>query len=315
VGVEQRKIYALGLSGGERVVGSVPGDIRLADVDAQGRALVVLQSDYTRIVGVPPGGKKPVELAWYDRDRLVDLTPDGKLALLFDGGTAAGTNYQVLVRPTDGGPAVHIADGRALAISADGQWALVSPEAPWSTAALVPTGVGDHKPQPPGEIVEIMGARFTSRPDRFVLHARAKGKPFRLWLQEDGKPPVPIGPDRVVAMSGVSPDDKLIAARVDDGWLLMPLDGGDSHPVEGLQRDDRILTFGVDGKTLLVARLDEGVLAYDRATKKTSVVIPSPTTLASGRWPIAGEVARDGKAWVNAVEVVSSELYLVDGLR
>ncbi|MGH9885777.1 MAG: hypothetical protein ACREBE_09625, partial [bacterium] len=314
VGAEARKIYALGLGGGERVIASAPGDLRLTDVDAHGRALLASFSSYFRIVGLPPGGQKPVDLAWYDSDRIVDLTPDGKLVLLYDGGTVVGTTYQVLVRPTTGEPAVHIANGRGLGISADGKWALVSPEAPWSTMALVPTGVGDAKPQPPGPIVEYVAARFTSRADRFVVLAREAGKPLRLWLQEDGKPPAPFGPDKVQLLSSVSADDKLIAGRTEDGWVLVPLDGGAVLPVDGVQQDDRILTFGPDGKTLLVGRRNAGILSYDRTTKKVTVVLATPIQALAGA-PMSVESARDGKAWVHSTFVVSAELYLVEGLK
>jgi eukaryotic-like serine/threonine-protein kinase len=314
VGAEARKIYALGLGGGERVVASAPGDLRLTDVDAHGRVLLASFSSYFRIVGQPPGGQKPIDLAWYDNDRIVDLTPDGKLVLLYDGGTAVGTTYQVLVRPTSGEPAVHIANGRGLSISSDGKWALVSPEAPWSTLTLVPTGVGDARPQPPGPIVEYVAARFTSAANRFVLLAREAGKPLRLWLQEDGKPPAPFGPDKVEALSAVSADDTLIAARSEDHWLLVPLDSGAVLPVDGVQPDDRILSFGPDGKALLVARRGTGILGYDRATKKVTRVLASPTQTLLGM-PMGVEVARDGKAWVYSVFVVSAELYLVDGLK
>src|SRR5262249_48949562 len=160
--------------------------------------------------------------------------------------------------------------------------------------------VGDAKPQPPGPVVEYMAARFTSRPDRFVLLAREQGKPSRLWLQEDGKPPAPFGPDKVQNLSAVSADDKLIAARTEDRWLLVPLDGGDGLAVDGVQPDDRILPSGPDGKTLLVARRGAGILAYDRATKKVTVILPSSTQTLAGM-PVAGEIARDGKAWVYSV--------------
>ena len=179
---------------------------------------------------------------------------------------------------------------------------------------MVPTGVGDAKPQPPGPIVEYVAARFTSRADRFVVLAREASKPFRLWLQEDGKPPAPFGPDKVELVSAVSADDKLIAARTDDRWLLVPLDGSAVVPVDGVQPDDRILTFGPDGKTLLVGRRGTGILSFDRATKKVAVVVASPTQALAGI-PTSVEIARDGKAWVYSVFVVSAELYLVDGLK
>ena len=178
----------------------------------------------------------------------------------------------------------------------------------------MPTGVGDARSQPPGPIVEYVAARFTSRAERFVVLAREAGKPFRLWLEEDGKPPVPFGPDKVQVLSAVSADDKLIAARAEDRWLLVPLDGGAVLPVDGVQPDDRILTFGPDGKTLLVGRRSTGILSYDRATKKVTVVLAIPTQALAGT-PMGLETARDGKAWVYSVFMVSAELYLVDGLK
>ena len=179
---------------------------------------------------------------------------------------------------------------------------------------MVPTGVGDAKPQPPGPIVEYVAARFTSRADRFVVLAREAGKPFRLWLQEDGKPPTPFGPDKVQFLSAVSADNKLIAARTEDRWLLVPLDGGAVLPVDGVQPDDRILNFAPDGKTLLVGRRSTGIVSYDRATKKVTVVHASPAQTLPGT-PLGAEIARDGKSWVYSVFVVSAELYLVDGLN
>jgi hypothetical protein len=113
----------------------------------------------------------------------------------------------------------------------------------------------------------------------------------------------------------VSADDRLIAARTDGGWLLVPLDGGAAVPVDGLEPDDRILTFSPDGKTLLVGRRSTGIVRYDRATRKVSVVVANPTQdLARLPLPMAVEIARDAKAWVYSAFEVSSELYLVDGL-
>jgi hypothetical protein len=44
------------------------------------------------------------------------------------------------------------------------------------------------------------------------------------------------------------------------------------------------------------------------------VVLASPMQAPAGM-PMGVETARDGKAWVYSVFVVSAELYLVDGLK
>jgi hypothetical protein len=65
------------------------------------------------------------------------------------------------------------------------------------------------------------------------------------------------------------------------------LDGGAGPAIDGVSPDDRIFTFGPNGKTLVVGRRSAG----------------------------GGEFARDGKAWVYSLRVASAELYLVDGLK
>ena len=318
VGVEQRKIYGLALDGeaaAERVVAAVPGDVFLLDVDAGGRALVGIWSVYNRIIGFPPGATKARDLAWYDRDELMDFTPDGKLILFYDGSAVTGTTYQVFMRPTGGEPAARIGTGRGFALSADGKLALVSPEPPWKSLALLPTGLGEPRIQPAGQISDYAAARFTSRSDRWVVLGRTAGqRDFRLWVEDDGKPPVAIGPDRVFGLSSVSPDDKWIAARTAEGTVLVPLDGSQVKPVDGLGTDVIALGFTADGKGLIIGRRDQGVFSYELATKKSVPIFASPLMASAGQITTAF-FTRDAKAWVYETKVASTELYLIEGLR
>jgi DNA-binding beta-propeller fold protein YncE len=310
-----RALHALDLAtGADRIVSAFPGEAVLADVHPDGRALVAIWHSHTRIVGQPPGGDRQLDLAWFDRDELAGLTPDGKLILFYDGGDAGGTNYVTYVRPINGDPAVRIASGKAYALSPDGKWALVAPEPPWAHLTLVPTGAGEPKPQPPGPVTATFDARFTSHAGRWVLMALGPSGPPRLWLQEDGQPPKPFGPDEIGQLFEVSPDDKVVAVRVRNDSLLVPLDGGPARKLEGLGEPDVPISFSGNGKAVVVARRDAGVFAYDLATRKLTKLLDNPAAGASGKIS-RGFVARDGKGFVYSLRVTSSDLFLVEGLR
>jgi len=310
-----RALHGLDLAtGADRIVSAFPGEAVLSDIHPDGRVLITLWNFYRRLVGQPPGGERPIDLAWFDRNELAGLTPDGKLILFYDGGDAGGVNYVTYIRPTSGEPAVRIASGKGLAISPDGKWALVAPEAPWAHLTLVPTGAGEAKPQPPGPVTSVFDARFTSHAGRWVLYARGQSGAPRLWLQEDGQPPTPFGPDGIWAMFEVSPDDKRVAVRVQNDSLLVPLDGGPARKLEGLGADDLPVSFSGDGKAVLVARKNAGLFSYDLATRKETKLYGNPAAGAGGEIS-RGFIARDGKAYVYSLRNQSSELFLVEGLR
>ena len=114
-------------------------------------------------------------------------------------------------------------------------------------------------------------------------------------------------------MFEVSPDDKVVAVRVHDDSLLVPLDGGPARKLEGLGAGDVPISFSSDGKSAVVAR-DAGVFAYDLTTRKLTKLLGNPAAGAGGK-PTRGFVARDGKAFVYTLRVTSSDLFLVEGLR
>lgn len=99
-------------------------------------------------------------------------------------------------------------------------------------------------------------------------------------------------------------------------------------PLPFVADTDRLRRFGDEARAA-AALSHPGILAvydlgeHDGARYIVSELLEGQTVrerLVAGQLPPrkaidAGEVERDGKAWVYAVEVVSSELYLVEGLR
>jgi hypothetical protein len=88
-----RQIHAFDLeSGSERMVAAFPGEAILLDLAADGRALVSICDTHNRILARPPGSERVRDLAWFDRDELAGLTPDGRFILFWDGGEVGGVN-------------------------------------------------------------------------------------------------------------------------------------------------------------------------------------------------------------------------------
>jgi hypothetical protein len=117
-----RALWAISLSGGERLLARVTQSLTLQDVAGDGRILVA--HDTIRI-GVLAGGvgQTRSELAWLDWSSLFDLSTDGKTILFSETGEARGPSTRR--HPAPGSAPVRLGDGGGVALSPDGQWAAV----------------------------------------------------------------------------------------------------------------------------------------------------------------------------------------------
>src|SRR5262249_49110257 len=69
---------------------------------------------------------------------------DGKKLLFYEWGEGVAGNPTVYLRDTSGGEAIRLGEGRALALSPDGKWALALQAGPPPTLVLLPTGPGEE---------------------------------------------------------------------------------------------------------------------------------------------------------------------------
>jgi hypothetical protein len=137
-------VQAATLSGRERTVLQTGSRLVVKDIDSAGPA--ALDSGTSRI-GVRFGraGESDRDLSWLDITGIVQLTPDGRLALLYESGDGGGPDYAIYLRPTDGSPPSRLGTGRPTALSADGQWVLAIPIRDPSRIDLIPTGAGQRR--------------------------------------------------------------------------------------------------------------------------------------------------------------------------
>src|SRR5947208_132637 len=152
---KREALRAVTLSGRQRVLLSVPGSLRLLDVDREGRVLLAQESVRIVLTAFSRGEERPREMSWFDWPLLGDLSHDGKTVLFTERrGEVAPPSLpgRIYVRKTDGSPAVFLGEGDATALSPDGKWVLAIPHAQPPGLVLLPTGSGQPHPRPWGQL-------------------------------------------------------------------------------------------------------------------------------------------------------------------
>ena len=86
-----------------------------------------------------------IDLSWLDNSLAPRLSADGQLMAFTDQSIAAGPQYAVMLRKTDGSPVVRLGQGAAGPISRDKRWVIgVLPTAP-QQYVLYAAGAGEPR--------------------------------------------------------------------------------------------------------------------------------------------------------------------------
>jgi eukaryotic-like serine/threonine-protein kinase len=318
-------VFALSLSGRERVLLSSSPGLTLHDVSPDGSLLVEIGSVRAGLSCVARGENRERELAWLDGSFLQGISNDGSAILFGEYGEAADPKGGVYLRRTDGSPAVRLGNGRGDGLTSDGNWALSWNPGHPAEFVLLPTGAGTPK-RIPIEGVDPVGAFTLPRGKGYVVAALGKSEPVDLFVvgPEGGKP-------RLIRTEGlqldgggaVAPDGESLVYSAAGGQLkIASLSGGQTQVVPGppLERGTRPVSISEDGRFLYVARYGE---------------VPAPVErleLASGRretWKKMGpedstgviairaiHIAPDGRSYAYSyTRVVASDIYVIQGAR
>src|SRR5713101_6586358 len=103
--------YAVPLSGKARVALPTPSPVTVLDISREGRWLVAREDYQVSLMVRTPGAGSERDLSWLDFSNAPILSPDGRLLLFGEEGAAAGLNYAVCFRKTDGSPVVRLGEG------------------------------------------------------------------------------------------------------------------------------------------------------------------------------------------------------------
>jgi hypothetical protein len=261
-------VYAVTLGGRRRVAYQPPGGLNIQDVARDGRWLAT-RGDFRYAAMVhTPAAAEDRDLSWLNTSHARALSPDGE-SLLF-AETAAGANYAVCLRRTDGSPVVRLGEGWAADLSADGQWALAVVQSRPPQLVLYPTGAGETRRLERGDLDSYATAQWFRDGRSVLVGGNEPGKGARFYVQAiSGGAPRPVTPEGT-RDGWLSADESSVLARGPAGtYSLYPLSGGEPRPVPGLTEADAVARWTGDARSVLAYRSAEIPCRLDRVDLAT----------------------------------------------
>ena len=259
---------------------------------------------------------------WLDWSSLFDVSDDGKTILFSETGEGSGPAYSTFIRGTDGSAPVRLGEGGGQALSPDGQWAAVQVGREKRTITLYPTGAGEKKVLPTGDLETQGGSSFTPDGKRLVFTANEPGRGSRIYaLEVAGGKPRAVSPEGYRAFSnGVTRDGtRVLAVGPDRRRYIYPLSGGEPAPVPGLSDDESPGGWSADGRSLYVYRrrdIPGRLYRLDLGTGQKELVREVMPADGAGIVDIAPIISTpDGATYVYGFQRTLSDLYLVEGLK
>jgi len=314
-------IYAVSMSGTRRLVFDVPGALFLQDLSRDGRALVAHGLARGNMVWSSAAEQR--DLTWLDWSTVADLSRDGKRILFYEWGEAVSANPVVYLRTLDGADAVRLGDGRALALSPNGRWALALQESPQPHLVLLPTGVGVSRELSAQGLADIYWARWFPDGERLLIVGEDADRTPGSYVQR-----IETGALEPIAEKGllavlVAPDGRSVLVNDPlEGYIIWPLDNTPPRALQSLSPEYRPIQWSEDGRFLYVRDSELStvqILRFDIATGRTALVKQLKPADPAGVVGIAdgrGELAMtpDGETYLFTYWTFLRNLYLVEGL-
>jgi eukaryotic-like serine/threonine-protein kinase len=317
-----RAIYQVTLDGKLREIFHESGDMTIHDISHDRRLLATRDLMRYETMGQFSGESR--DLSWLNFSRTDDLSADGSSVLITVEGEAAGKNYEVYLRKTDGSAPIKLGEGYGSAISPDGTWALAV--APFGTESsstaqfmLLPVGKGKAKVLTHDSIAHLSGTWF---PDgkRIVFRGNEVGHSVRSWVQDlAGGAPKPITPEGVSGIQ-LSPDGKSLCAVDAEGktWIY-PVAGGKPAELKGIEEAEFPVRWATDGRSLFVAKTERLPVSVYRVYLESGrrelvqqLAPVDPAGVLSDVSSISSSVfaTPDGRSYVYSYFRLQSDLYI-----
>ncbi len=315
----ERRIYAVDLTGRQRLAYQALGGVTLQDIAPDGRVLLTRDENRAGMIGSAPGASKEQDLSWLDWSLPVDLSRDGNMLLFDEQGEQSGPTYTVAMRSMHGAPPIPLGEGMAGDLSPDGKWAasVVS----YSQILLLPTGAGTVR-RIDKDGIERYGHQIHWLPDsrQIVFPGNLPGHAPRCFIQNiDGGKPRPVTPEGI-RICAVSPDGQLVIGKGLKSGLAQfyPMDGGPPRAIPGLLPGDMFawssdphILFVYQWRQLPIRVYRLNVVSGERQFFK-EFHAPDPTGLCDMSHIL---LSADGRAYVYSYMRMLSELYMVKGLK
>ncbi|MGH9971921.1 MAG: protein kinase domain-containing protein [Pyrinomonadaceae bacterium] len=327
---KKQNINAVTLSGQERLnIDEMPSYAKLEDISPQGRLLITHGNTHTTMVIVSDDSTNEALGTRFAWSTSADISSDGKALLFYEWGWESGESIEVkstYLRRFDGSDPVRLGEGRALALSADGNWALAIQEKSPPQLALLSTRGGQPKELPnPGFKEYHYGSWFPDGRRILFTAVEAREDAFlRSYVQDIETGVVhPLTEEGTVALR-VSPDGKKVFALDPYGSYYIHSTGGTgpATPVKGLEPSDEPIQWSADGLALYVRApgdFDTKLYRVEIASGRRRMwkeIVPSNRVGLVGLEVKPGGImiTPDGKVCVYTYWTTSHELLLMDWL-
>jgi Tol biopolymer transport system component len=252
-------IHAVSQSGQLRMnLYEVPGlGARIDDISDDGKMLINQGSNHSTMVMLE--GKSATEVVGqYAWTTSADLSADGKTLLCYEWGYEASDPSNVntvYLRKLNSAESIKLGPGKALALSPDGNWALVLQTTPQPQLVLLSTSHAETRTLPNRGMREYHYASFFPDGQQILftgVEAREDGA-IRSYVQDVNTGEVrPLTEELTVALR-VSPDGKsVITLQPDRIYYIQPLDGREATPIPGLDPGDEPIQWSDDGRAVFV---------------------------------------------------------------
>jgi hypothetical protein len=252
------------------------------------------------------------------------LSNDGSVCIVNEQGEAtSGGSYLTYLRRIDGSPAVRLGDGFLGALSPDGTTLATLRMDLQATIELLPVSAGKPTSLPIGDVMPVS---LNWYPDGRALLVTGLGREGRLQLYRQevaGGPPhaaSPLGYGWTLNGGVATPDGAgVIAIGPERKLYLCPSDGSAPRALPGLEAGLLPIRLSADGSTLYCGRSQESgaeILRYSmqggRLESLRGVRSPAPV---GTMFVSLGDVSPDGLHHLYNVVRITSQLFLVQGLR
>jgi len=317
------QLWAVSPGGKPRLVFGPPLDVWVQDISATGSVIFAGENSRGEIGGLLKGDARERDLSTWSDEAVSAITANGSAFVgIEQSAPGAGLEPLLYFRRAEESAPVRMGAGSAAGISPDGRWVVRAMHSGANRLTLLPTGPGEPRPLPIGQVVPRIvsqeSARF-SGDGRLVLFSGSEpGHPGRAWLIDlaGGGPPRAVTPEGCT-LAALSPDGASVAAVDPEGrLLLLPVSGGTPREIHGAVQGDIPIEWEASGKAVFVwdrtwpariARLD--LETGERKVWKE--LTTDPVGLLYGTVILA----RDGEHYVYRARRVLSELNVAEGLR
>lgn len=313
-------LWAVDLSGVERLLTQIAGQGVLHDVSRDGRLLLANVDSRIGIRCLAPGATEERDLAWLDASSVWGVSNDGRYVLLVELSSGEGRNPAIYLRRTDNSPAVLLGYGNRPALSPDGKRvACLRRDRDISRLVLLPTGAGQEEILTTGS-VQTETVEWFPDGKRLLLSGNETNQPPRTYMLDLATQKIRAVTPSGMRASAISPDGEFAAVISEGKLMIHSFTNNRDTSVGPVEPGTSVIRWSGDGHYLFLQQKQAGrstvpLIRIDIRTRNKEVwrelKPPDPTAFFFG----TAHLSADGQSYAFSFQRDLSTLYLVKGVK